>query len=219
MGLFGGGSKKLTAASAAYNNALRDYNYYQMNTNRDLINNAGQYVNLGPESDIAYDTASGQYLNANPYINQIANNTSQSIIDTYNKSYIPSALSSYAGSGRFGSGLFQRTLADTQSQMNQDVGNAINNLYYGNYNQERQYQEAARNRIASQYDPLNRYSSYSGIVNAYTPAQPAAEYKTGRNWGTAIGTGLGTVIGAIYGGPMGAAAGASAGGALGSAIG
>lgn len=217
MGLFGGSKQKLDAASAAYNNALREYNTWQMDTNRDIASQAQQYVGRTAADDIAYDTISGQYLNANPYINQVAGNVSQQIMDQYNKSYIPSALSSYASSGRFGSGLFQRTLADTQSQLNQDVSNAMSNLYYQNYNTERQLQEAARNRAASQYDPLNRYSSYSGLVNAYTAAQPQATYKSKGGWGQAIGTGLGAAAGfALTGGnPMGAAMGANLGGAIG----
>lgn len=206
---------KLTGASAAYNSALRDYNTWQMGQNQQLANEAYNYVGLTPESDVAYDTSSGQYLNANPYINQVAGNVSRQIIDQYNKSTIPSALSSYAASGRFGSGLFQRTLADTQSQLNQDVGNAMNNLYYQNYNTERQLQEQARNRIASQYDPLNRYSSYSGILNAYNPGQPQAEYKSGKGWGQLIGTIGGGLLGS-FAGPTGAATGAQLGGTVGS---
>ena len=213
MGLFSTDDKK----TRRYNNALRDYNTWLMNTNRDIASQAQPYVNMTAADDVAYDTISGQYLNANPYINQVAGNVSQQIMDTYNKSYIPSALSSYASSGRFGSGLFQKTLADTQSQMNQDVANAMSNLYYQNYNTERQLQESARNRAASQYDPLNRYSSYSGLVNAYAAPQPTAQKKNG-SWGQLIGTGLGAAAGfAVTGGnPMGAAAGAQLGGSIGS---
>ena len=211
MGLFSTDDKK----TRQYNNALRDYNTWQMSTNRDIASQAQPYVNMTAADDLAYDTISGQYLNANPYINQVAGNVSQQIMDTYNKSYIPSALSSYASSGRFGSGLFQKTLADTQSQMNQDVANAMSNLYYQNYNTERQMQEAARNRAASQYDPLNRYSSYSGLVNAYAAPQPVAQKKNG-SWGQLVGTGLGAAAGFAIGGPAGAAIGGSLGGAVGS---
>lgn len=213
MSLFGGGVSK---ATKAYNNAIMNYNKWQMGQNQQLASDAQQYIGLGPSSDIAYDTASGEYLNANPYINQVANNVSQQIIDQYNRSYIPSALSSYAGSGRFGSGLFQKTLADTQSQLNQDVGNAMNSLYYGNYNQERQYQEAARNRIASQYDPLNRYSQYSGILNSYSPGQPAALQEKGSALGAALQGGVsGAISGAAAGGPWGALFGGLGGAGLG----
>lgn len=212
--------QKLTAESKAYNASLRDFNTWQMDQNRAAANEAYGYVGLGPESDVAYDTASGAYLNANPYLDQVAGNVSQQIIDQYNKSYIPQALSNYASSGRFGSGLFQQTLADTQSQMNQDVGNAMNNLYYQNYNTERQLQEQARQRIASQYDPLNRYTSYSGILNAYNPGQPTAEYKSGdgkwQKWLGAGGTAIGAAVGTYFGMP---AAGAAAGSTIGTTVG
>ena len=213
MSLFGGGLDK---ATKAYNSALRDYNTWQMDQNRQLYSDAGQYVNLQPSSDIAYDTISGRYLNSNPYINNVANNVSQQIIDNYNKSYIPSALSSFANSGRFGSGLFQQTLADTQSKLNQDVGNAMNNLYYRNYAQERALQESARSRAAQQYDPLNRYSSYSGILNAFNPGQPVPTQESGSKLGAAIQGALqGAITGGVIGGPWGAAGGALAGGTMG----
>lgn len=214
MGLFGGG-QKMDSATKAYNAALRDYSTWQMGVNKDIANEAKQYVGLTPANDIAYDTMSGQYLNANPYINQVAGNVAQQVVDRYNKSYIPSALSSYAGSGRFGSGLFQRTLADTQSQMNQDVANAMSNVYYQNYSAERALQENARARAASQYDPLNRYSAYSGITNAYTAAQPQATYKSGTNWGQMLGMAGGALAGGLIAGPSGAVAGASVGGSMG----
>lgn len=212
MGLFGGGIDKSTRQ---YNNQLMDYQKWAMGQNQGLANEAKQYVNMGPESDIAYDTASGSYLNSNPYINNVAGNVSQQIIDQYNRSTIPSALSSYAGSGRFGSGLFQKTLADTQSQMNQDVGNAMNNLYYGNYNQERQNQEAARNRIASQYDPLNRYSSYSGMINQYNPGSPQALPAKGSVLGGVLQGAMSGASAGAAGGPWGMAAGAAGGGLIG----
>lgn len=179
---------------------------------------AQQYRDLGYSDDIAYDTASGQYLNANPYINQIAANTAQSIQDSYNKSTIPSQMSNWAGTGRFGSGLFQQTLSDTQSQMNQDIGNTISNLYYQNYSNERQLQEAARNRLSQQYDPLNRYTSYGNLLNSATPSAVLGMKTEGSTLGNIISGSLsGLQAGLSVSNPSWGTAlgGAAAGGALG----
>lgn len=177
---------------------------------------AEQYRDLTAGSDLAYDTISGQYLNANPYINQVAANTAQSIQDAYNRSTIPSQLSSWAGTGRFGSGLFQQTLADTQSQMNQDIGNTISNLYYQNYATERQLQESARNRAAQQYDPLNRYTSYGNLLASSSPSAVLGMKTEGSTLGNIIAGSLaGLQAGLSTGNPYAAAGGAVAGGVLG----
>lgn len=182
---------------------------------RENARRAEDYAQLGPESDIQYPTAAGYYLNANPYIDQVAGQTTQNIQDVYNKSYIPSALSSYAGSGRFGSGLFQKTLADTQDQLNQDIGNAVNNLYYTNYNQERAYQENALSRLSSQYDPLNRSALLGSVISGSTPSyqvlgtesSKTGNVLSGALSGASAGSSFGVpgmVIGGIAGGAMGA---------------
>ena len=204
MSFFGGGVDK---ATRAYNAAKRDYKMWQMAQNKALIQRAREFADLGPESDLSYDTISGSYLSAdsNPYIRGVADQATQRVADQYNKGYIPQALSSYAGSGRYGSGLFQQTLADTQSQMNQDIANANNKLYYQNYANERQLQESARARAAQQYDPLNRYSTYQSMLNGYNPGEPTATL----NRGTFLGS---VVQGALAGGSDGSFGGALGGG-------
>lgn len=172
------------------------------------------YASLTAESDIQYPTAAGYYLNANPYIDQVAGQTTQNIQDVYNKSYIPSALSSYAGSGRFGSGLFQRTLADTQNQLNEDIGNAINNLYYTNYAQERGYQENALSRLSSQYDPLNRSALLGQVISGSTPSYQNLGTEASKTGNVISGALAGMSAGSTYG-PAGMLFGGIAGGGLG----
>lgn len=208
MSFFGGGIDK---ASKAYNNAKRDYKNWQMQQNRQLIEQARGFADLTAADDIAYDTISGQYLTAdsNPYIQQVAQQGVQQVQDAYNKSYIPQTLSSFAGSGRYGSGLFQKSLGDMQSQMNQDIANATNQVYYQNYSQERALQEQARQRAASQYDPLNRYGQYQSMLNAYNPGEPTATKERGTLIGSMIQGGMaglasGDPMQAITGGGMGA---------------
>lgn len=137
----------------------------QMNANRDNWDNALNYSQMGADTDIGYNTATGGFLNSNPYIDQVVNNTTNQIMDKYNNSYIPQAMSDFAGSGRYGSGLMQENMKNMQKQLNQDIGNAANNIYSNNYNQERSYMENAQNRLGQQYDMLNRNAQYSNILN------------------------------------------------------
>lgn len=213
MGLFGGKTPKYEREYAKWATQSAQ------KMGQEAMGNAlaaEQYRDLTADSDLAYDTISGQYLNANPYINQVAANTAQSIQDAYNRGTIPSQLSSWAGTGRFGSGLFQQTLADTQSQMNQDIGNTISNLYYQNYATERQLQESARNRAAQQYDPLNRYTSYGNLLTSSSPSAVLGMKTKGSTLGNIIAGSLsGLQAGLSTGNPYAAAGGAVAGGVLG----
>lgn len=207
MSFFGGGVDK---ATKRYNAAKRDYQMWRMQQNRDLLDQSRGFADLGVENDVAYDTISGSFLNAdsNPYIRGVAEQGAQQVQDVYNKGYIPSMLSQYAGSGRYGSGMFQKSAADMQSQLNQDIANATNQVYYQNYANERAMQENARARAASQYDPLNRYSMYQSMLNSYNPGEPVAT--------TNRGTFLGNVVqGALAGGASGGGAGALTGGLIG----
>lgn len=208
MSFFGGGVDK---ATKQYNAAKRDYQTWRMQQNQKLITEARGFADLTAEDDLAYDTISGQYLTAdsNPYIQGVAQQGSQQVQDAYNKSYIPSMLSQYAGSGRYGSGLFQRSAADMQSQMNQDIANATNQLYYQNYANERSLQESARARAAQQYDPLNRYSMYQSMLNSYNPGEPVATTNRGTLGGSMV---QGFLSGAATGNPYAALGGAVAGG-------
>lgn len=211
MGMFGGSSSNAEKSANALN-LIRAMEMGGIAT--DNARRAASYASYPPSSDVQYKTASGYYLNANPYINRVAQQAVQNIQDNYNKSYIPSALSSYAGSGRFGSGLFQRTLADTQHQMNEDVGNAINNLYYTNYNQERAYQESALSRMGSQYDPLNRSALLGSIVTGSTPSYQVMGEQASKAGGALAGAAAGAAAGSMFG-PWGTAIGAVGGGVLG----
>ncbi len=160
------GSNKLPDYLSKLNETTAQYNQDQMAANQANWQNAQSSVGLGANSDIGYATASGSYLNSNPYINQIANNTASAIVSGYNNSTVPDLLSQYAASGRYGSGGMQNALTSMQSQMNSDIGTAVNDLYYNNYNTERGYMETAQARLGQQYDPLARYNSYSNIINA-----------------------------------------------------
>ncbi len=160
------GSSQLPSYLKQMNQATAQYNQDQMAANQANWTQAQSATQLGANSDIGYATATGAYLNANPYINQIANNTASSIISGYNNSQIPDLLSQYAASGRYGSGGMQNALTSMQSSMNSDIASAVNDLYYTNYNTERGYMENAQDRLGTQYDPLNRYNAYSGVINA-----------------------------------------------------
>ncbi len=160
------GNSKLPDYLQDYNKTTVDYNQKQMQANQENWKQANSAVGLEAENDISYATARGDYINSNPYIDQVASNTASAIVSGYNDVVIPDLLSEYAKSGRFGSGSMQNSLITTQSKMNSDIGKTISNIYNEDYQNERNLMQQAQNRLGEQYDPLNRYGAYSDIINA-----------------------------------------------------
>lgn len=98
----------------------------QMDTYGRLAPGAEQGI-LGSQS-LVNDTLAGKYLNSNPYIDQMLSLSNRDVADTVN--------SQFAGAGRYGSGAYTdvlaRQLADNETRAR-----------FGQYNQERQYQNNA----------------------------------------------------------------------------
>lgn len=140
--------------------------YNRARSGWDAAQNA---AGLSASSDMSYNTAMGGFLGQNPYLDQQQQALSRGIQEGYAKSVVPQVLGGAAGSGRYGSGLFQKTLQDTQSNMNRDIGEATSNLYANDYARERRLMEQAANRLGQQYDPLARQKDYYSMLGAINP--------------------------------------------------
>lgn len=105
---------------------LDKFSGMQMDTYGRLAPGAEQGI-MGSQS-LVNDTLAGKYLNSNPYIDQMLSLSNRDVADTVN--------SQFAGAGRYGSGAYTdvlaRQLADNETRAR-----------FGQYNQERQYQNNA----------------------------------------------------------------------------
>lgn len=157
------------------------------------------------------ETARGDYLNANPYAQQMFEGISGNIADQVN--------SAFGGAGRVGSGLHAGTLA-------REIGQAGTNFYGNIYNQERGRQLAAAgmapsmaqadwndiNQLASlgaQQDILAQAQSPLGQLQSYHAAiapiggmgsQTSTPYYQNRAAGALGGASLGAGIAPLVGG-------------------
>ena len=104
-------------------------------------------------------TASGYYLNANPYIDQMAAQAMAPITQNYQTTTAPGITGSFAGSGRTGSGAAQLAAAQGQQNYLNSLTNLSTNIYGQNYARERQAQDVA----ASQYGQLYNQGLQTGI--------------------------------------------------------
>ena len=111
-----------------------------------------------PASGMLNTTASGAYLNANPYLDATFNKAADAVQSRVNNSF--------ASAGRFGSGLNQRTLGDS-------LGDLATNIYGGNYANERNLQESATSRLGDVYNQGQglAQNAISNIGNNYNQGQ------------------------------------------------
>lgn len=94
------------------------------------------------ESEIGRNI-SGQYLNANPYIDQSVNRALSRITDQYKTSTLPSTMAQFQRAGAFGGSAHQESLARQEQGLGQALGDTASQMYGANYAQERQNQLAA----------------------------------------------------------------------------
>lgn len=96
-------------------------------------NNATLMPRINAALDYSQGVLNGNYLNGNPYL--------QNVIDSTNRDITNGVDSQFEGSGRYGSGNFAGVLARA-------IGDNENKIRYGDYAQERAYQNAAPGQLA-----------------------------------------------------------------------
>lgn len=94
-------------------------------------------------------TASGQFLNSNPYLDRTFDQASSAVERSFRRAVNPQIDSQFAGSGRYGSGAYQAAKADSQNELGNTLNNLSNTIYGNNYAQERQNQLAAQQGLSN----------------------------------------------------------------------
>ena len=90
------------------------------------------------------DTASGQYLNANPHLDQMFGEASRAVTDQFNESVMPGINATFGQGGQTGSELHALTTGRAAGDLSDSLAGMAANIYGGNYMQERQNQLAAQ---------------------------------------------------------------------------
>lgn len=93
------------------------------------------------------NTASGAYLNSNPYLDATFNQAADSITKQFNNSVLPGISSQFAGAGRLGSGGQFNATQQAAYGLGNQLNNLATNIYGGNYAAERQNQIGAQNSL------------------------------------------------------------------------
>ena len=85
-------------------------------------------------------TANGQYLNANPYLDQMFGAATRGLNTQYNNQVMPGVNATFGSGGRTGSNAHQTALDMANQQYGNAVGDMAAGIYGGNYQAERDRQ-------------------------------------------------------------------------------
>lgn len=91
----------------------------------------------GAGSDQLNATASGAFLNANPYLDQQFEHAAGKVKEQFSDITNPAIAATFGSAGRTGSGLHQATLTDAAGQVGDSLSGLANDIYGQNYQQER----------------------------------------------------------------------------------
>ena len=94
-------------------------------------------------------TAAGQYLNANPYQQQMMAAATRPLTQAFSEQVLPGISSLYSKSGRLGSGSMERALGTAAETYGRGLGDITSNIAGQQYQQERGLQQQAALQLAN----------------------------------------------------------------------
>jgi len=119
------------------------------NDTRDLITGQAQAAN--PAFAQLQSTANGNYLNSNPYLDQMYGKAAKGMSRAFAEGTAPGIDSQASQAGRYGSGMHANIKDAAGQKFGQSLSDLATSIYGGNYATERQNQLGAANTLGSQY--------------------------------------------------------------------
>jgi hypothetical protein len=159
-------------------------------------------------------TASGQFLNSNPYQQQMMQAATRPLEQQFSNQVLPSISSLYSKSGRLGSGSMQQALGQATEGFGRALGDVTSNLAGQQYQAERQLQQQAQGQLGQmaqlgsqiygqQFLPSQQLAQI-GAAREQIAAQPLQEDIARFNFAQQLPyQQLGGYLSSVYGNPMG----------------
>lgn len=132
------------------------------------INNLQNLNTNNPALNQMWKTASGDYLNSNPYLDSMFNKSATMVKDQYSDA-VDKINSTFSSAGRYGSQKHQDAIDKANATLGQNLNNLATDTYGQNYARERGLMENATNSFGGLYDTgLNRaMQTYSLLGDQY----------------------------------------------------
>lgn len=139
-----------------------------------------------PTRQALNQTQAGAYLNSNPYLDQTYNRASNAVTRQFNESVLPGVNSTFSLAGRTGSGVHQNAVNQASEQLGTTLSDLGNQVYGGNYQQERDRMLQASNALGGfdtqaqgyglQASSQNAQNALSRNINQANLAQDASRF-------------------------------------------
>jgi len=108
---------------------------------------------LAEASTLAQNTLKGDYLDYNnPYLQGAITNATNPLIDTFKTQVAPTIDSQFAGSGRYGSGLYAQARNRAEDTLTDSLADKSMDIAYKNYANERAIQDGLLNQASALSD-------------------------------------------------------------------
>ena len=108
-------------------------------------------------------TLQGDYLNSNPYLDAMYNSAAERLTENYQEAVAPSVGARFDSAGRYGSGLYENALENSQQSLGDSLAMLAGNVYGQDYQNERTNQIRAAG-LAPSVSPLGYYDA-SQLLN------------------------------------------------------
>lgn len=102
---------------------------------------------LGAGAGGLADTASGSFLNSNPYLDATFNQAAGRMGEQFSDTVLPGIAAQFGNAGGAGSALHGEMLAKAGGQFGDSLSNLATNIYGGNYSQERDRMTGAQSGL------------------------------------------------------------------------
>jgi hypothetical protein len=97
------------------------------------------------------NTASGAFLNSNPYLDQMFGQAASNVSDQWKNTVLPGLNASFAGAGGENSAVQQQIAMDSAGELGDILSGLATNIYGGNYAAERGFMENAAGQLGDLY--------------------------------------------------------------------
>jgi hypothetical protein len=128
-----------------------------------LVNNASNYAanTLGGQSDNPYSgilnsgvqgmqaTAGGQFLNNNPFLDDVYNSAADKAVDEWSSTIMPGIASQFGNSGGAGTTMHSELASRAGGELSDSLAQLKSSIYGGNYQQERDRQTQAQSGLSN----------------------------------------------------------------------
>lgn len=121
----------------------------------DALNSRPQFAGAqsylpDPAQNTLQQTAAGQNLTGNPYLDQQFDHAASRVTDAFNRNVTPQIAAQFSQAGRTGSNAHAGAIGQASGRVSDSLAGLANQIYGGNYQRERDRQLGAAGQLGSQ---------------------------------------------------------------------